>query len=57
MTEKILRALRVIIGAPDYDRYIEHLGAHHPGERPLTRAEFEDQRMNDKYARPGSRCC
>jgi uncharacterized short protein YbdD (DUF466 family) len=57
MTKKILRALRLVIGAPDYERYVEHLRAHHPEQRRLTREEFADQRMNDRYSRPGARCC
>jgi uncharacterized short protein YbdD (DUF466 family) len=57
MTKKILRALRLVIGAPDYERYVEHLHAHHPEQRLLTREEFADQRMKDRYSRPGSRCC
>jgi uncharacterized short protein YbdD (DUF466 family) len=57
MSEKLLRALRFVIGAPDYERYLEHLRAHHPEKRPLTREEFVDQRMNDRYSRPGARCC
>jgi Uncharacterized small protein len=57
MTEKILRAVRFMIGVPDYERYVEHLRAHHPEERPLSREEFAAQRMNDRYSRPGARCC
>ena len=49
--------VRRIIGVPDYDRYIAHMSAHHPDAVPLTAKEFEITRMNDRYNRPGSRCC
>ena len=49
--------VRRIIGVPDYDTYIAHMSAHHPDAVPLTAKEFEITRMNDRYSRPGSRCC
>ncbi|OYV74110.1 MAG: hypothetical protein B7Z72_00925 [Gemmatimonadetes bacterium 21-71-4] len=48
---------RRIIGAPDDERYAAHMRRHHPGERLLSRHEFGRQRLNEKYAKPGSRCC
>ncbi len=48
---------RRIIGAPDYERYVAHMRRCHPGERPLTRAEFSRLRLEEKYSKPGSRCC
>ena len=48
---------RRIIGAPDYDRYVAHMRAHHPGEPLLTAEDFAQQCMQDRYNRPGSRCC
>jgi uncharacterized short protein YbdD (DUF466 family) len=53
----MVRALRAIIGAPDYERYLEHIRRHHPDVAPLSQREFERQRMADRYDRPGSRCC
>jgi uncharacterized short protein YbdD (DUF466 family) len=49
--------VRRIIGVPDYDRYLAHAHAHHPDVAPMTREEFIQQRLVDKYSRPGSRCC
>lgn len=57
VVERWARTIRFVIGAPDYERYLEHMSARHPGEKPLTRAEFASQRLDDRYARPGSRCC
>jgi uncharacterized short protein YbdD (DUF466 family) len=55
--ERAACVLRRIIGVPDYDRYVAHVHAHHPGAEPMSRDEFVRQRMIDKYSRPGGRCC
>jgi uncharacterized short protein YbdD (DUF466 family) len=55
--QEALRVVRTIIGVPDYERYVKHVCEHHPGATPLTRKEFERDRMSAKYTRPGSRCC
>jgi uncharacterized short protein YbdD (DUF466 family) len=64
MTSTILSCLRraaavvrTVVGAPDYERYVAHVRAHHPGTEPLGWAEFYRSRLEDRYARPGSRCC
>lgn len=32
--------MRLMVGVGDYDRYLEHVRAHHPELSPMTRAEF-----------------
>lgn len=49
--------LNRIIGAPDYDGYLRHQRACHPDRAPMTRDEFVRQRLEDRYSRPGNRCC
>ena len=50
-------ALRRVIGAPDYERYL-HDHARHPAARePMTRQEFTRDALARRYERPGSRCC
>ncbi len=51
------RTARFVVGAPDYDRYLAHARERHPDRAPLSRREFERQRLEDRYSRPGSRCC
>jgi len=51
------RVARTIVGAPDYERYLAHMRRRHPGHRPLSRDQFARARMDDRYNRPGSRCC
>ena len=49
--------LRAVLGVPDYDRYLAHMREAHPGDRVMSETEFNHTRMNDRYSRPGSRCC
>ena len=53
----VLRTVRTIIGAPDYDRYVHHMRTHHPDCTLASRDEFMQQRLESRYSRPGSRCC
>jgi uncharacterized short protein YbdD (DUF466 family) len=55
--ERVANVVRRIIGVPDYDRYVAHLQSHHPDAKPMSRGEFDRQRMAERYSRPGSRCC
>ena len=55
--KRITDVLRRIIGVPDYDRYVAHVRECHVGTVPMTREEFEKSRLEDKYSRPGQRCC
>jgi uncharacterized short protein YbdD (DUF466 family) len=49
--------LRQVIGAPDYQCYVAHVRACHPGAEPLGWDEFYRVRLEERYNRPGSRCC
>jgi uncharacterized short protein YbdD (DUF466 family) len=49
--------VRRIVGVPDYDRYVTHVRERHAGVVPMSREEFEKTRLEDKYSRPGQRCC
>jgi len=49
--------VRRVVGVPDYEVYVAHVHECHPGTVPLTRDEFERSRLEDKYSRPGQRCC
>lgn len=51
------RALRAVIGAPDYDLYVAHTRSAHPGRDVIGRGEFDRRRLEDRYSRPGARCC
>ena len=49
--------VRRVIGVPDYERYVAHVHACHPGTAPMSRDDFARERLNSRYEKPGSRCC
>jgi uncharacterized short protein YbdD (DUF466 family) len=49
--------IRAVLGVPDYGRYLAHMREAHPGDRVMSETEFNHTRMNDRYNRPGSKCC
>lgn len=51
------RVIRIVVGVPDYDRYVTHVRERHPECTPLSRDEFMRQRLESRYSRPGARCC
>lgn len=51
------RVARAILGAPDYERYLAHMRRRHPGAAVDSPAEFARRRLEERYSRPGARCC
>jgi uncharacterized short protein YbdD (DUF466 family) len=54
---RITRVIRRVIGAPDYERYVEHCRSRHPGVLPLAQEDFIRERLAARYEQAGSRCC
>ena len=51
-------ACRQVFGMPDYERYLTHAAARHPGGPVLTRGDFFAQAIERKYGKGGgARCC
>ena len=48
---------RLMVGLPDYERYLAHRGAHHPGEPAMSRTEFHRERTERRFGAGTSRCC
>jgi uncharacterized short protein YbdD (DUF466 family) len=56
MLQKMLQAIRRVVGMPDYQGYVEHLRLCHP-ERPIpTEREYFEEWMEARY-HGVSRCC
>ena len=53
----IRQACRQVFGIPDYERYIAHAAARHPGQPVLSRREYFAQAIDRKYGKSGPRCC
>lgn len=49
--------LSELTGENQYERYLRRHSATHPQAAPLSRREFERQRVDRADNRPGSRCC
>jgi uncharacterized short protein YbdD (DUF466 family) len=54
---RALTVVRRVIGVPDYDTYLAHVIAHHPDTVPMSQQAFIHKCWEDKYSRPGHRCC
>ena len=57
LARRAARVVRLVIGAPDYERYLAHVARRHPGETPLSRDAHARDALARRYDRPGSRCC
>lgn len=55
--QRVAAVVRRIVGVPDYEVYVAHVRECHAGVVPMSREEFEKSRLEDKYSRPGQRCC
>lgn len=54
------RTLRLMVGVPDYDTYVQHRQANHPGQPVMTYEEFFMERLQARYAVEKGRfrgCC
>jgi uncharacterized short protein YbdD (DUF466 family) len=54
---RVAAVLVQMIGAPDYQRYVAHVRACHSGVEPLGWDEFYRARLEERYNKPGARCC
>ena len=53
----IRQVCRQLFGIPDYERYLAHAAARHPGAPVLSRRDFCAQAIERKYGKSGPRCC
>jgi uncharacterized short protein YbdD (DUF466 family) len=48
----------LMVGLPDYARYLEHRRVRHPGDPVMTQAEFVRERTARRFeGRGAGRCC
>lgn len=58
--ETAAKAARLMVGVPDYDGYVAHRRAAHPGEPVMSRADFHRNRIEKRFGGGSegiSRCC
>ena len=57
---RAVQTARLMVGIPDYDTYVAHRSAHHPGEPVMSYREFFRERQKARYAIEEGRlkgCC
>ena len=57
---RAVQTARLMVGIPDYDTYVAHRRARHPGEPVMSYQEFFRERQKARYACEGGRirgCC
>ena len=57
---RAVQTARLMVGIPDYDTYVAHRRAHHPGEPVMSYPEFFRERQKARYATEKGRlkgCC
>lgn len=55
---RLLAALRQIVGAPDYERYVAHCAERHPGRAPLSPRAYYAEFVTRRFGAGGpARCC
>lgn len=47
----------LLVGVPDYERYLAHMREAHPELTPLSRAAFVQERMQARYGGRGPGKC
>ncbi len=56
----LTRMARLMVGVPDYEAYVAHRHAKHPGKPVMNREDFFKDRQASRYAATGGkigRCC
>ena len=46
---RAVQTARLMVGIPDYDTYVAHRRAHHPGEQVMSYPEFFRERQQARY--------
>ncbi len=54
---RIPETLRLMVGVPDYGRYVAHRRQKHPGEPVMSYEAFFRERQASRYGGKMSRCC
>jgi uncharacterized short protein YbdD (DUF466 family) len=58
--KRFVQTTHLMVGVPDYERYLAHRVAEHPGEPAMSRSEFHRHCTERRFgggASSISRCC
>lgn len=51
------QTMRLMVGVPDYQTYLEHMSRTHPERTPMTYEEFFRERQQARYGGKLGKCC
>ena len=55
---KLRDILHMLVGSPSYEAYLAHMAESHPGQTPMTRRQFHNNRLTARYGgASGGKCC
>jgi uncharacterized short protein YbdD (DUF466 family) len=58
VAKRVRETAHLMVGVPDYDAYVAHMAANHPGAVPMARDEFWREREATRFGSGrGLRCC
>lgn len=56
--QRLIASIHTIIGAPNYEQYVNHMKTHHPNQPILKKGDFYQQMIDRKYnSKTANRCC
>ncbi|HEU5293473.1 MAG TPA: YbdD/YjiX family protein [Burkholderiaceae bacterium] len=53
----LAQTLRLMVGVPDYNTYVAHMRAQHPGAPVMSHEAFFRERQQARYGGRSGRCC
>ncbi len=56
-TRYLGQTLRLMVGVPNYDAYLQHMKKNHPGKSPMTYEAFFQERQLARYGGKGRISC
>jgi uncharacterized short protein YbdD (DUF466 family) len=57
LVARVLAGLRRVSGMPDYQAFVEHHRAHHPGQPVPSERDYFTAFVTARYADGPTRCC
>lgn len=51
------QSLRLMVGMPDYDNYLNHMERTHPDQEPMSYEAFFRERLEARYGGAAGKCC
>ena len=53
----LAQSLRLMVGLPDYDTYVQHMRMKHPDQPPMSYEAFFRERQEARFGGATGKCC